>query len=80
MSDVLGSGKDFDDLTDEELAELEARDWTEAEILAAFMMALEDGAVGAGAALVARLARKNLQAAQRLVELIELESARRDRA
>lgn len=68
---ALGSGKAFEDLTDEELAELEAHDWTAEQIIAALAMALRDGATEAAVDLLARLTRKDPRAAAAVLAIIE---------
>lgn len=68
---VLDSDKPFDELTDAEIAELEAIDWTAEQIMAALSMALRDGAMEAAVDLTARLARKDPAKAALIVGLIQ---------
>jgi hypothetical protein len=60
---ALDSGKAFEDLTDAELDELAARDWSAAEIILAIGAALEARDMPAVASLMHRLALKDPQSA-----------------
>jgi len=68
---ALDSGKPFDELTDEEMAELEAYDWTAEQILAAIGMALDLRDMEAVASLLHRLALKDPKAAAAILAVIE---------
>ena len=65
------SGKDFDDLSDDEVRELENRDWSVGEIMRAINLALEARDMPAVAALMMRLAVKDPAAAQAILTVIE---------
>jgi hypothetical protein len=65
----------FEELTDAELAELENREWTEAEIISALSMALEARAMEAVADLLHRLARVAPRKAQLILDFIALTEA-----
>lgn len=62
--------KPFDELTDEELKELEERDWTSEQITHAISLALKDGAMEAVAQLLHRLARVDPRKAGFLLDAI----------
>lgn len=68
---ALDSGKPFDDLTDDEIAELEARDWSAGEIMRAMSMALERRDMPVVADLLHRLAIKDPKAAAAILAAIE---------
>lgn len=68
---VLDSGKSFDELTDAEMAELEAIDWTAAQIMKAISMALELRDMEAVISLLHRLAVKDPEAAGAIVTAIK---------
>ena len=68
---ALESGKAFDDLTDEEMVELEAIDWTPGQIMAAISMALEMGDMEATVGLIGRLATKDPRSAAAILAVIE---------
>ena len=65
------TSKSFDELTDEELAELERRDWSATEIMNAMSMALKEGDMPATASLLERLARKDPRKAAAILAVIE---------
>lgn len=68
---ALDSGKPFDELTDAEMAELDAYDWSAGQILAAIKMAMEMGDMHAVVSLMRRLAAKDPKAAAALLAVIE---------
>ena len=66
--------KPFEELTDEELAELDARDWTSEQIVKAIGMALDDLNMQAVVDLLHRLARKDPRKAAAILAMIEARS------
>lgn len=68
---VLDNDKPFDELTDAELAELEAIDWSPGQIMRAIDMALREGAMEAVIDLLHRLAIKDPEAANVIVTAIK---------
>ena len=68
---ALGSGKPFDELTDAEMAELEAIDWTPGQIMKAISLALEMRDMQAVISLLHRLAVKDPETAGVIVEAIK---------
>lgn len=68
---ATSEGRAFDDLTDAEVAELEARDWTADEILRAISMALEASDFEVVADLLRRLALKAPKKAAAILAVIE---------
>lgn len=63
--------KPWEELTDNDMAELEAHDWTAAQIITAMSMALEMGDMEAHVALLGRLATKDPRAAAAVLAVIE---------
>lgn len=68
---ALDSSKPFDELTDAELAELEAHDWTSEQIQGAIALALKSGDMESAASLLLRLAKKDPTTAGLIVAMIE---------
>jgi hypothetical protein len=68
---ALDSGKPFEDLSDDELAELEARDWSAGEIMRAISLAITEGEMAAVVSLLQRLAVKDPKSAAAIVAMIE---------
>lgn len=64
-------GKAFDDLTDDELRQLEDHDWTPGQIMRAMSMALSDGNTVAFVQLLDRLSRKDPRKAAAILAVIE---------
>lgn len=62
--DVLASGKPFDELTDDEMAALESRQWTAEEVMRAISLALQQRDMPAAANLLCRLAVLDPDAAE----------------
>lgn len=70
-------GKPFSELTADEMAQLEAYDWTAGQIMRAMSMALRDGEMEAFADLLARLAKKDPRKAQAILAAIATTEAER---
>jgi hypothetical protein len=68
---ALESGKPFEDLTDNELAELEARDWSPDEIRRAISLAIKLGEMSSVVSLLHRLAVKDPKSAAAILAIIE---------
>lgn len=68
---ALDSSKPFDELTDDEMAELAAHDWTPGQIKRAMSMALEMGDMPAVVSLLGRLATKAPREAAAIMAVIE---------
>lgn len=68
---TLDSSKPFEELSDDELAELEARDWTAEQILTAIGLALKASDIEAVVALLHRLALKDPRQASAILAVIE---------
>lgn len=66
--------KPFDELTDDEMAELAAYDWTAGQIMRAISMALNMGDMEAVVSLLGRLALKDPKSAAAIVAVIEAAS------
>jgi hypothetical protein len=66
--------KPFEDLTDSEMAELEATDWTSEQIVTAIGMALDELNMEAVVALLHRLALKDPSKAALILAMIEVRS------
>lgn len=71
---ALESRKPFEDLTDDEIAELEARDWSADEIMRAINLALKEREMDAVVSLLHRLAVKDPRSAAAIVAMIEARS------
>lgn len=63
--------KPFEELSNDELAELEARDWTADEIMRAILLALKEREMGAVVDLLKRLAMKDPKSAAAVLAVIE---------
>jgi hypothetical protein len=71
---ALDSGKPFDELTDAELDELDAYDWSSGQIMRAISMGLDRHDMEAVALLLRRLATKDPKAAAAILAVIEAAS------
>lgn len=67
--------KPFDELTDDEMAELEAMDWTPGQIMRAISMALDLRDMPAVISLLHRLAVKDPESAAAIVTVIKARTA-----
>ena len=68
---VLNSDKPFEELTDAEVAELEAIDWTPGQIMRAISMALEAREMSAVIDLLHRLTKVDPKSAAAIIIAIE---------
>jgi hypothetical protein len=71
---ALHADKPFDELTDAEMAELDAHDWTAGQIMRAMSMAMKDGDMEAVVQLLRRLALKDPKAAAAILAAMEATS------
>lgn len=71
MNDLDFGGKPFRDLNSDELAQLDAHDWTAEQIMTALSMALKVPDLEAAVELLGRLARKDPLKASAILAVIE---------
>lgn len=67
-------GKPFEELDEDEIAQLEAHDWTAGQIMSALSMAMEMGELEAAVSLLRRLALKDPKSAAAILAVIEATS------